>query len=284
MTDTHGLAVNQRKVFFDGISICVEYEDDAVPQLLDFLFGDLEQNDTLEVSDTLEISRDPESREWSLKHAGKSLFKGENLAGLGTILMGEAIFHLIRENYKGLAIHAGLVSNENACILIPGNSGSGKSSVTTWLMCNGMRYHTDELVSINLATREIKAFTRPLNIKSAGLEAVKSLFDYQSVEDRILTSTMSTMIPHRLVNPDFTTEIPDLTHVLFPKYIADSKSEMIRLSGAEAGLEMMRSNVIARNLPSHGFGQITKLVRDIPAFRLHYQHYDDLQDLLAGIY
>jgi hypothetical protein len=276
--------VKHRNIHFDGMSICLEYGDDAIPELLDFLFGDLKQNDTLEASDKLEISRDSESKDWCLKHAGKSLYKGESLAGLGTILMGEAIFHLIRENDKGLAIHAGLVSNKTGCILIPGNSGSGKSSVTTWLMCNGMRYHTDELVSIRLSTHELNAFTRPLNIKSGGLDAVKSLFDYESVEDRILTSRMSTMIPHRLVNPDFSSEIPALTHVLFPKYIADSKSELIRLSGAEAGLEMMRSNVIARNLPSHGFAQVTRLVRDIPAFRLHYQHYDDLQDLLAGIY
>jgi hypothetical protein len=276
--------MNRRNIYFDGISICLEYEDDAIPELLDFLFGDLEQNDTLEASDTLQIIRDSRTNEWCLKHAGTSLFKGESLAGLGTILMGEAIFHLIRENYKGLAIHAGLVSSAEASILIPGNSGSGKSSVTTWLMCNGMRYHTDELVSISLSTRELNAFTRPLNIKPSGLDAVKSLFDYESVEERILTSRMSTMIPHRLLNPDFSHEIPALGYVLFPKFIADSKSELIRLSGAEAGLEMMRSNVIARNLPSHGFAQITKLVRDIPAFRLHYQHYDDLQDLLAGMY
>ena len=91
------------------------------------------------------------------------------------------------------------------------------------------------------------------------------------------------MIPHRLVNDDYSPDVPHITHVIFPKYIAESEPELIELSGAEAGLEMMRSNVIARNLPNHGFSQITALVRDIPAYRLHYQHFDNLPDLIKKI-
>ena len=46
----------------------------------------------------------------------------------------------------------------------------------------------------------------------------------------------------------------------------------------------MRSNVIARNLPSHGFGEIIKLVRNIPAYKVHYRHFDDLPALMSEIY
>ena len=210
-------------------------------------------------------------------------YSGASLPGLGTILMGEVLFHLIRENDRALAIHAGLVAKGDCTILLPGSSGSGKSSVTTWLVTQGWRYHTDELVAIDLETRAVKAFTRPLNIKTRGVPAVREIFDLDAVEDQCQVSAGVTMIPHRLINPDFSTDVPNITHVIFPKYIAESKPEMIALSGAEAGLEMMRSNVIARNLPNHGFSQVTGLVRDIPAYRLHYQHFDNLPELIQNI-
>jgi len=272
-----------REISFDGRKVDVSFEEEELIELLDFLFLDLVDDDTIESFQSLKISRDEEKDQWTLLNGEKSLYSGASLPGLGTILMGEVLFHLIRENDHALAIHAGLVSRGERTILLPGSSGSGKSSVTTWLVSHGWRYHTDELVAIDLVTRAVKAFTRPLNIKTRGVPAVREIFDLDSVEDQCQISAGVTMIPHRLVNSDFSANVPHITHVIFPKYIAESEPELIELSGAEAGLEMMRSNVIARNLPNHGFSQITALVRDIPAYRLHYQHFDNLPDLIKKI-
>ena len=276
--------MSTRDVCFDGRKVSVEFHDEAVAELLEFMFLDLENDDSLKSAETFVISRLVEKNKWKLTRNEKSLFRGESLAGLGTILMGEVLFHLITDNCTGLAIHAGLVSNETSTTLIPGTSGSGKSSVTTWMLCNGMRYHTDELVTINLETHQVKAFTRPLSIKTRGVSALKSLVDLDAIEKQLQVSAGVTMIPHRLVNSDYDPDPSPITHLIFPKYIADSESEIIKLSGAEAGLEMMRSNVIARNLPSHGFSQIIKLVRNIPAYRIHYRQYDDLPALIEQVY
>ncbi len=277
--------MTQKDISFDGRKVRIVYTNREITALLKFLFNDIQDisEDTILHPDLFKIIYNPKRKKWKLKHADKSLFNGESLEGLGVILMGEVLFHLICDNDRALAIHAGLISDDNKTILIPGTSGSGKTSVTTWYVSNGMRYHTDELVTIDLESHQLKAFTRPLSVKSHGLDAIKDILDFESLKDHVRASKSVTMIPHRLVNPDFITEIPDLTHILFPKYIADSKPEIIKLSGAEAGLEMMRSNVIARNLPSHGFGQIIKLVKGISAYRLHYQHFDNLPDLIKQI-
>lgn len=275
--------MNMREVSFDGRKVAIEYEEEEIRNILDFLFLDLNEESDVELGETLKISRKPNSKDWRLAKDEKSLFKGENLAGLAVILMGETLFHLIRENDNGLAVHAGLVSDDSRTILIPGSSGSGKTSVTTWLLNRGMRYHTDELVTINLESHSLTPFTRPLNIKTNGVKSIKEIIDLDAIENQLQISTTVTMIPHRLVNPDFRPDVSKITHIIFPKYIADSKSEVIKLSGAETGMEMMRSNVIARNLPSHGFSQVTKIARDLPAYRLHYQHFDDLPDLISDI-
>ena len=273
-----------RNVSFDGRQVSVHYEDNEITELLDFLFLDIQEDTSLESTDSFHISKNLKEDEWKLERDQKSLFRGKSLAGLGVVLMGEVLFHLIKDNCTGLAIHAGLVSDDTNTTLIPGASGNGKSSVTTWMLCQGMRYHTDELVTINLDSQETAPFTRPLNIKTRGVEAIKQLVDLDQISDQTRVSSGVTMIPHRLVNPDFRAEKPKITHILFPKYIADSTSEIVKLSGAEAGLELMRSNVIARNLPTHGFGEVIRLVKNIPAYRLNYSHYDDLDDLIPSIY
>ena len=273
-----------RDIAFDGCKVSVKYEGDEVSDLLDFLFLDLNEVNDAPIIETLSVSRNEEKERWELNIDGKSLFKGASLEGLGVILMGEVLFHLIRTNKKGLAIHAGLVSDDHSTTLIPGASGNGKSSVTTWMLCNGKRYHTDELVCIDLKTQNVIPFTRPLNIKTRGVEAVRQIIDLDSITDQTRVSAGVTMIPHRLANPDFRKESPKISHIIFPKYIADSSPEVIKLSGAEAGLELMRSNVIARNLPSHGFSDVIKLVRNIPAYKVHYRHFDDLPDLTSKIY
>lgn len=274
-----------RDVAFDGCKVSVTHPNLAeINHLMEFLFADIAEPNESAPIESFAIEQNQQASVWTLLKDGKSLYKGESVAGLGVILMGEVLFHLIRENRTGMAIHAGLVSNDQTTTLIPGTSGSGKSSVTTWLMRNGMRYHTDELVTIDLKTEAVSPFTRPLNIKTRGLEAVREIVDLDAIKSEIHVSAGVTMIPHRLVNPDFRVEKPTITHILFPKYLAESEPEVIRLSGAEAGLELMRSNVIARNIPSHGFNEVIKLVKNIPAFKLHYQHFDDLEKLTQSVY
>jgi hypothetical protein len=168
-------------------------------------------------------------------------------------------------------------------LLLPADSGSGKSSVTTWLLTQGWRYHTDELVSINLASGALTAFTRPINIKSHGLDPIAAIFNLDQHPEALRASNMVTMIPHRLLNPDYRDQIPPLSAIVFPHYSKDTEAALQRISGAEAGLELMRSNVIARNLPGHGFADVIRLVRSLPAFRLHYQHFDDLPSLFERV-
>ena len=49
------------------------------------------------------------------------------------------------------------------------------------------------------------------------------------------------------------------------------------------GIELMKTNVIARNLPGHGFDQLLEIVKAVPAYKLNYNHFDALPELLAQI-
>ncbi len=278
--------MERREISFDGHKVTVEFMHPEASDLLAFLFSDLSEETSRKSKATFLIEKEeaPGHENWKLSRDGESLFTGECIAGLGVMLLGDVLFQLICDNRQRLAIHAGLVSDDNGSILIPGVSGSGKTSVTTWLLTCGMRYHTDELVTIDLETGAAKAFTRPLNVKTRGVSAIRSIVDLDAAREQLRISPEVTMIPHRLVNPDFKADFPGIRCIIFPAYVRDSAPELVKLTGAEAGLELMRSNVIARNLPAHGFNDITRLARDIPAYRVHYRHYDDLPALIEQIH
>ena len=275
-----------RKIKFDGQSVSIGHPPGAAESLLDFLFLDLETAEST-VGDgeaaSFRIHRDQDDV-WELRRDELTLFRGRDINGLGNVLIGEVLFCLIENNQGGMAIHAGLVSGSQGAWLLPADSGSGKTSVTTWLLTRGYNYHTDELVVVNLEKKSLTPFTRPLNVKASGRAAIDELIDLERIEADIRTSGMVTMIPHRSVNPVFTDSIPALSAIVYPHFSLDSEAGMHRLSGAEAGLELMRSNVIARNLPGHGFGDVVSLVRHLPAFRLHYRHFDELAELFAQIH
>ena len=272
-------------VRFDGHAVTVSHDHPEVSSLLDFLFGDIESHDvdSAEGPIRFRVVRKDAEPGWELYRNDSVLFRGPDIDGLGNILLGEALFYLIENNRNGMAVHAGLVSGPEGAWLLPAESGSGKTSVTTWLLTRGFHYHTDELVILRPATQAVSAFTRPLNVKTSGLEAIGKLLDLEAMQGEIRSSAMVTMIPHRLINPDYRPTVPALSAIIFPHYSRDTVPEMQRLSGAEAGLELMRSNVIARNIPGHGFADIVRLVRKLPAYRLFYRHFNDLDDLIGNI-
>ncbi|MGI9316715.1 MAG: hypothetical protein ACR2QW_05235 [bacterium] len=272
-----------RDIAFDGHRISIEFGVAEIDALIDFLFLDLDHRAGADVDAVFRIELMAEQSQWRLTRNKTQLFLGDSLNDLGSVLAGEALFSLIENNRYRMAIHAGLVSNTQGCVLLPADSGSGKSSVTTWLLTQGWHYHTDELVLIDLENGKLQAFTRPLNIKPAGLEAISEIIDLKKITHDLRAGSITTMIPHRLINPQFNRQIPQLNLIVFPHYSADTKPSMSKLSGAQAGLELMRSNVIARNLSGHGFNHVVNLVRNIPAYRLRYQHFDDLESLFERI-
>jgi hypothetical protein len=64
-------------------------------------------------------------------------------------------------------VHAAAVSSNNACTLLVGESGVGKSTLC-WNLCNeGFTYMSDELAPVDPATLEVEPYPHALCLKSA---------------------------------------------------------------------------------------------------------------------
>jgi hypothetical protein len=192
-----------------------------------------------------------------------------------------AIKHDLTKNIENkLAIHSALVSDSKGSVLLPGASGAGKSSLTAGLIKLGFHYHTDELVLIDFDQDELLPFVRPLNVKLKGLNPVLDLFGLDRANPELMIGTHASSIPHRLLNPNYICVPPSLRAIVFPKYLENDLPSVRKMSAAEAMIEIMRCNVLARNLPGLGVERIKTIVQKIPAYSFTYSHFDQVLSLL----
>jgi len=61
-------------------------------------------------------------------------------------LTDRLVFHIADKTKRDVCLHAAAVGSNDKALVIPADSGSGKSSFTAWLVHQGFTYITDELV------------------------------------------------------------------------------------------------------------------------------------------
>ncbi len=273
--------MNTYTICFGGHRVDITYDSTTAQEVLTFLFADIQSTPVEEIDKVFRLTE--QQNQWQCISEAKCIYTSDKIEDTANFLMGEVVFHLIQNNDSHLAVHAGYVSDAQGGIMIPGESGHGKSSLTFWMAQNGYQYHTDELILLETSSTNVKAFTRPFNIKNYGLDAISQLTDLDQLGNQVLRGNFVHMISHRAINPNFTSQTPDLTRILFPRYRKDAANTITPLSKALAGIELMKSNVIARNLPGHGFDQLLSIVRAAQAFRLDYNNFSVLPELLKEL-
>lgn len=74
---------------------------------------------------------------------------------------------VLADHAPGLRFHAGAVERDGRVIVIGGQSGAGKSSLTAALVARGFAYLTDELVVVDPETWQVAPYPRPLDLDGA---------------------------------------------------------------------------------------------------------------------
>jgi len=207
------------------------------------------------------------------------------------ILMNRVKMDLISPVNNALVLHAGLVSYKGKSILLPGNSGNGKSLTTLGLLSLGCEYHTDEVVLQGVDNHKTTPFARPLMIKPHGVKAARELIG-NDIDSFMLQGETINSLPIGALHDFFGTRIedsyslhspPPIQSIVFPCYDANSRGKVTSLSPAETMIELFKNNVAARNLSDLGAGPLKKLARQVKAVKLQYANYGQLPQLFEEI-
>jgi hypothetical protein len=294
-------------VDFAGLSVVIRYDNREALEFLNFLFGDLHGptrdpslGSSLHAADTaatLTISfteglSEGEEEYYTLADSSGTLFTGSLSVQFAAVLFDQVIFHLLNHLKDGVALHSGAVVYQGKTILLPGQSGSGKSTVSAWLTSehNSCRcsYLTDELVFLpENDSDSVIPFPRPFCIKAGAAAAIRAITP-KNGKKHILADKQGALVPHRLLkpdlNPDFPLLVPPVSLIFFPTYQTSSPLQIEKISVARTSSLLMTCNVNARNLVDHGFRQLVQLARSIPAYRIVYSSFAEFNELLPDLF
>jgi hypothetical protein len=270
---------NSHRTFRTGFgqqAIEIDCNNEQAYGLAKFLFADFPGAESAASTNRYDILAVDSKPMLSLWNGDKRIYFGESRYQLAYILMNEVIYHCINRNDRQHALHAGAVSKEGRCFILPGKSGTGKSTFTAWLTVNGFQYLTDELVFLgNDGT--VSPLTRPINLKVN--ENHESWLLQDGHNGQVITSNNGSMIPHRLLNSVFSANHPRVTDIIFPEFKQGVEVTFTEISPARSCLHLMQSHVNARNFDSHGIAELSAIVRQCRSYRLVYGSFADLEIL-----
>jgi hypothetical protein len=267
-----------RIITFAGSTVAIEYEGPGPARIVDFLYRAVPPGARQPAQITYRLLAANGTKGLRLYRNEELIYEGEAEANVADILLGNTCYNLADRSQNGLLFHgAGLAWQEQG-VLMPGTMGAGKSTLTAWLLGRGFDYLTDELVFIPDGSSRMQTFPRPLNLKRPSRTVLSGQIDFTKQAAHILSSTTTDLVPAPLFNPNSKYYEPPLNLVILPRYQANGEFLLQPLSKAQTGLELMQCLVNARNLSDHGFLEITRLARAVPAYKLSYASFDQIGD------
>jgi len=169
-----------------------------------------------------------------------------------------------------LQIHAASMEINGEGVIFPGESGNGKSTLTTGLLARGWNYLCDEFALIDSESCQLHAYPRAICVKQPSFPVVRSL-GLGLVGGRQHLKGVKGWV--RFVNPlsvrdDAVGEVCPVRHVIFPKYTPGALPVLIPMSRAEAAIELHRVCFNLMTCRRLAVETIAETVREAKCYRL----------------
>jgi len=271
-----------RTIGFCNQYITINCNGPEAISIVDFICSDLLIETDLPVCAVYDVMIVGNKPMMSLWQGEKQLYFGDCGYTLAYTLINEIIYQCLADNAAGLAIHAAAIAYHGNGILLPGKSGCGKSTLAAWLTAKGCNYLTDELVVIAEEAPHLQPFTRPISIKSGSAGVLSSLLSFDN--NKVLAGADGFMLPHHLVNDNYSATEPPLSLILFPQYVADVTTEITEMTSGEACSRLIECYVNAKNFRGHGISRLAELTRQTPVYQMIYGNLNTLESILPDLF
>lgn len=155
-----------------------------------------------------------------------------------SVMLQEAIDHFDYIFY----FHAGVLSNGNALVMLPGAQGAGKSTLTSGLVAAGLTYYSDEVALVNRNDGLVRPFPIAVCSKASAWPVLAGLFpDFDTLPSfpRLDGKVVRYRPPEvDLLDPAYDRALP-VKYLVFPTYSPDATTGLIPLSKVTALQQLM---------------------------------------------
>lgn len=183
--------------------------------------------------------------------------------------------------HQYLILHAAVIERGGRAAILPGDPGSGKSTLCAALVHAGWRLLSDELALVRMDTLELQALARPVSLKNASIDIIR-----ERIPDAVLSArftdtskgTIALLAPpaHSVARVDDTARP---AWVITPEFAAGAAASMEPASPALAFMELAHNGF---NYSIHGAAGFDVLSRLVDGCRCCHFRYSRLDDAVAA--
>jgi hypothetical protein len=166
-----------------------------------------------------------------------------------------------------LALHAGAVSWRGAGVVLPGTTGSGKTTLVTGLIRAGFSYLSDEAALIDPQTRRLQPFQKSLTLRPESLRLLPELTERLAPEFAWNTRIRYDL-PVEAVRSNAVGGPCKVRYVITPRFVRGSKSRLAPVSRAETLVNLSENAFNLRHFARRGLAALADVVRGAECFQM----------------
>lgn len=237
--------------------------DARLCETIRLVFGSLPA-DTGSVPPTLvyTVDRDPRTDALTMCREGFQPLAAGSIDELLFLLDKDLILELQRRRADLFFVHAGMVAHNGSAWVMPAPSGTGKSTTVWALVCEGLRYVSDELAPIERLDAQVRvhSYPRALNLKRKPPSPYALPADALRFADALYVPTRS-MASLPQVDP-----LPLRGFLFLRRGEALEVPRVTRLTPAEAATYLYANALNPLAHPDMGLDPAIAIVRSLPCF------------------
>jgi hypothetical protein len=266
-----------------GWAFRVASDDGRIVEHVDHLYRGLADAPHGETNDYVVRSADDADQGYPdaplrLTFNGDVVDSGEEPARLVTALVHDVNRRAL-DSTSLLAAHAGGVACGDAAVVLPAHMESGKTTLTAGLVRAGFAYFTDEAVAFEWETGAIVPYAKPLSIDEGSWPLFEDLEPDIPFAGPGHVPTQW-QVPADAIRPDAYARHGHARYLVFPKYDASARTELLLMTRGEALVELAKNTFRFRE---HGRRALTTLAGVVEQCECYRMPVGDLAEAVAQV-
>lgn len=179
--------------------------------------------------------------------------------------------------HQYLTLHAAVLERNGRAVMLPGEPGAGKSTLTAALSLSGWRLLTDETALVDLDTGELWPMARPINLKNNSIDIIQA-FAHDAVFGDKAFDTHKGTVAHLKPSQETVLRMHEpcrISWVIFPRWQADSPARLTRRPRADTFVFAAENSFNYSILGETGFRTLEGLIGEANCYDFRYSQLED---------
>ena len=176
-----------------------------------------------------------------------------------------------------LLLHAAVLECNDRCVILPGDPGAGKSTLTAALMLSGWRLLSDELTVVDRDDGSIEPLARPVSLKNESIDVIRA-FDSRAVFGETARDTHKGTVSHLKPTQESVAGIGKRgqpAHIVFPRWQRGAETKLSARPKADAFMHLANHAFNYSLLGRLGFELCANLVDRCDCWDFNYSRLEE---------